>query len=127
MRISRAKLARFQINQTQHLVDASVGFVGRPFFQTRNQADILFDRVMRKESELLHNISNASAKRDHVPATGTNSLDHHFAGGFAMKAIDQLQGRSFSSAAAAEQNHYFAAADLQIDVGENPAAVGEAI
>src|SRR5947209_17073701 len=104
MRISRAKLTRFQINQAQHLVDASVGFVGRPFFQTRNQTDILFDRVMREEPKFLDHVSNASAKSDHVPATSSNSFDLHFAGGFAMQAIDQLQGRSFSSAAAAEQN-----------------------
>ncbi len=82
---------------------------------------------MRKQSGLLNHVTDVAAERDGVPVERGAALDEHLAVGWLGEAVDELERRGFSRAAAAEKNQGLAAPHREAHVLQQDLTGGQTV
>jgi hypothetical protein len=109
----------FQAGDLHQLTNAIANPVFGPIFDARNQLDIFFDGVVRKQADLLDDIAGIAAQPDQIDLVSRYTIDANLAGGLPHQAEDELESRGFTRAAAAQQNQSFPGGNLQIEIRKN--------
>ena len=115
---ARIRLGR-EADQLEQLAHARGDAVVRPPLQPRHDGDVVGDRQVRKEADLLNHVADGSAKADRIPLARVPALHAHVAGVGQEQSIDQLEDGRLAGAARADERERLAGADRQRDVVEN--------
>ncbi len=89
---------------------------GIPFFESGDEADILRDGEMGKETGLLNDVTDAAAKLDRIALGGGSTFDKDLSLRWDEHAIDELEESGLAAAAATEEDEGFPARDGQGNV-----------
>src|SRR5437773_1866656 len=71
---------------------------------------------MRKQPNILNDVSNAAAEPDGIPVCGGFFLDEHNSGGGFDQAVDHLECCCFARSASADQDYGFARSNTERDI-----------
>ena len=107
---SRAAIGKFggiQSNESQELSYADSGAAAVPFFQRRNQTDILCNGEMGEEAGVLDNVTDAATKADGVPIGGGPALHQDLPLRGHQHSVDQFEEGGLAAAAAAQEDQGF--------------------
>src|SRR5271154_4245897 len=89
-----------------------------PTLDSGNEPNVFFHREMRKQTNLLNDITNAAAQLDNIGVGRGYSIHAHLTAARGQQPIDQFQRCGFSRSAAPEQYKSLAALHLQIQSRE---------
>lgn len=116
---ARRELGRIEADQKQEFLDAGADSRGIPFFEARDEGDVLCNGKVRKEPAFLNNVSNAAAKTNGVGVGGGAAFDEDLAGGRKQHSIDETEQGSLAAPAAAEEDQSFAPRDQKRNTFDN--------
>src|SRR5438477_11642623 len=89
------------------------GFFLRPRFKRRNERHVALHGEVRKQSDLLNDITDTPPQADGIPVSSFLPFDEDFAGRRFQKAIDQFERRCLARAAPAKEYDGFAGFDVK--------------
>ena len=79
---------RGEADEFHQLRDARTNPLFGPTLQTRQQRNILFNRIVRKKPDVLNDVADLAPQRDGVPIERGAASDAHFSAGWLEHAID---------------------------------------
>src|SRR5262245_18464375 len=109
------ELRRLQADQRQHLPDTLSDALLRPTQQLRHGIDVLGDRHVRQESDLLDDVADASAERDGVGARDVLILDDDASRIGLDQPVDDAHGRGLAAARRSIQHAGRAARHVEVE------------
>ncbi len=119
VRVAVGVFARVESNQGHELANANGSATAVPFFERRNQGDVLGDGEMGEKARILNDIAHTAAEADGIPVRSGAALDNNLAGGGEQKPVDELQQSGFAAAASPKQDQGLTGGNGQHDVADD--------
>lgn len=115
MRIAITELGSGQPDEFQHLVNTVIGCGFVPLQESTDRRNVLSNRQMRKQSDLLDDVSNPEAQFPKWHCHDVATIDADCAGRWFLEAVDHAHSRGLAAARRAHEDADFTGADLQIE------------
>ena len=106
-------------DQLEQLAHASRDAIVRPLLEPRHDGDVVADREVREEADLLNHVADRSPKADRIPLARVPTLHDHVTGVGQEQSIDQLEERRLARAARPDERQRLPRSYRQRDVVEN--------
>ena len=106
-------------DQVEQLADASAHTIGVPPFEARHHGDVVGDREMRKQADLLNHVADRAPEPDRIPFARVLALHGDVAGVGEEQSIDELEDRGLARTARAHQRDDLTGLDRQREIVEN--------
>ena len=104
MRVARGKFNGIETYQPQQFFDAGGDSRGIPFFESRNEADVLPDGEMWEQASFLNDVADPATESDGIAFGGRAAFDEHLPLRRDEHAVDEFKERGFAAAAASQEN-----------------------
>lgn len=116
MRVSIAELSRLEPDKFQQLIRPLIHPSLVPLHETRNDRNILLNRHMREEADLLDYISEPAAQLYWIDRLNIHTFHNDFPIVRVIKPVGQLEERGLAAAGRAENRYEFSALNLGADM-----------
>src|SRR5450756_1125838 len=125
MRIAVAILARVEPDEVQQLLHARLDAGGIPSPQSRDGADVLTDRHVRKKSGLLDDVTHLQPQLCRVDSARVLAVNQDPAPVWIDEAVDHPQRGRLAAAGRADQDAGLSRLDVERQVANGVRAAGE--
>ena len=128
VRPARRVVLRRESHQVEERAHALACAASLPPLEPRDEPDVLLDRHVGKQADILEDVSDSAPERNARPLTRVAAFDRDTARLRKQQAIDELQNRALSRAAPADEGKHLTARHRERDFPQHrrPAGVGEA-